>query len=97
LIECKTYRRYGHFTGDPATAYRTREEEKEWRAKDPIPRFREFLLAQKIATESELAAIEAAMQKEIAEATEFALNSPYPELSEAFDDVFFVQTAAGGK
>jgi pyruvate dehydrogenase E1 component alpha subunit len=97
LIECKTYRRYGHFTGDPATAYRSREEENEWRAKDPIPRFRQFLLEQKVATENELVGIEEAMHAEIAEATEYARNSPYPELSEAFDDVYYIPSAVGGK
>jgi hypothetical protein len=35
LIECKTYRWYGHSHSDPR-AYRTREEEAEWKKRDPI-------------------------------------------------------------
>ena len=42
LIECKTYRIYGHWTGDP-TPYRTREEVEEWKKKDPIKRLRKVL------------------------------------------------------
>ena len=36
LVECKTYRHYGHFEGDPQT-YKKKEESEEWMAKDPIP------------------------------------------------------------
>ena len=45
LIECKTYRWYGHWMGDPQI-YRTREEVKEWREnRDPIKMFAEKLIA----------------------------------------------------
>ena len=38
LVECKTYRYFGHSRSDPR-AYRTKEEEKEWRSKCPIKQF----------------------------------------------------------
>src|SRR5437868_12041094 len=42
LIECKTYRWYGHSEIDPAK-YRSPEEVEEWKAKDPIPRMERYL------------------------------------------------------
>jgi TPP-dependent pyruvate/acetoin dehydrogenase alpha subunit len=45
-------------------------------AKDPIPRFRQFLLDNKLATETELAKIEGDHKAKIEAAFEFARNSP---------------------
>lgn len=42
LIEAKTYRWYGHSHSDPR-AYRTREEEAEWKKRDPITVMKENL------------------------------------------------------
>ncbi|MCE8426092.1 MAG: pyruvate dehydrogenase (acetyl-transferring) E1 component subunit alpha [Candidatus Methanoperedens sp.] len=43
LIECFTYRLGAHTTSDDPTRYRKKEEEEEWRKKDPIKRFRTYL------------------------------------------------------
>ncbi len=53
LIECKTYRWRGHYEGDPVV-YRTREEEEEWKKKDPILRFKNRLLEIGTLTEDEV-------------------------------------------
>ena len=86
IVECKTYRMRGHYEGDPA-AYRSKEVTEEWRKKDPIDRFRAYLLTLGIE-DDELTAIEGAMDKEIEEATEFAITSPYPDVSEVTLDVY---------
>lgn len=88
LIECKTYRWMGHWTGDPQP-YRTREEVEEWKQKCPIKRYREKLIAQGLATAEELDAIEAAALQEAEDAAEFALNSPEPDPATLLDDVFY--------
>jgi len=88
LIECKTYRWKGHWTGDPEV-YRTREEVSEWVAKCPIKRLRDHMIKEKIATSKELDAIEKAADKAVDEAAEFALSSPEPDTSRVLDDVFF--------
>lgn len=88
LIECKTYRWMGHWTGDPQV-YRSREEVEEWKQKCPIKRYREKLIAQGLATAEELDAIEAAALKEADDAAEFALNSPEPDPATLLDDVFY--------
>ncbi len=89
LIECKTYRHLGHWTGDPQP-YRTREEIEEWKEKnDPIKRMREKMLEKGIATAEKLDEIERLAAQETEEAVQFALNSPEPDPSTLMDDVFY--------
>ena len=88
LIECKTYRWMGHWTGDPQT-YRTREEVDAWKAKDPIRRWRERLLSEGFFSEAELNAMDQAAADEVEAATQFALNSPDPDPAHVLDDVFY--------
>ena len=75
LIEAKTYRWKGHWTGDPEV-YRTKEEVKAWMEKCPIKRMKAKMLEDKIATEKELSAIEAKAKADVEEAAEFALEQP---------------------
>jgi len=56
LIEAKTYRYYGHSINDQR-AYRTRDEERQWRERDPIELFAQRLIEAEILTEPELQAI----------------------------------------
>ena len=88
LIECKTYRWIGHWTGDPQT-YRSREEVEQWKEKCPIKRYREKLLEQGLFTARELDAMEQAALREADEAAEFALNSPEPDPATLLEDVFY--------
>lgn len=88
LIECKTYRWKGHHSGDPATQYRTREEEAHWKEKCPVGCFRTYLLEQAGVQESDIVRIETAVMDEISQASEFARNSPFPDAREAFTDIF---------
>lgn len=88
LIECKTYRWLGHWTGDPQP-YRTREEVEEWKQKCPIKRYRTKLLEQGLFTAAELDEIEQNAQAEADAAAEFALNSPEPDPATLLDDVFY--------
>jgi 2-oxoisovalerate dehydrogenase E1 component len=87
LVECKTYRWYGHSSSDQR-AYRTREEEAEWKERDPILVLRKKLIEFGIATEAECDAAEAKATKTIEEATKFALESPYPQVSELYNDIY---------
>ncbi|CAK7003258.1 MAG: Acetoin:2,6-dichlorophenolindophenol oxidoreductase subunit alpha [Desulfovibrio sp.] len=87
LLEAKTYRWKGHWTGDPEV-YRTREEVEAWVAKCPIKRHRAYLLEQGLATEKELDAIAQQALREVEEAAEFAMNSPEPDPATVMNDVF---------
>lgn len=90
LIECKTYRWQGHHVGDPAN-YRSRRnpnEKEEWMKRDPVKSLKEKMIEEQIATNDELEKIENKVEKEIQEAVKFAAESPYPDVSEAFTDIF---------
>ena len=58
LIECKTYRWYGHSRSDPR-AYRTKEEEAAWKERDPVATFPKLLVEAGYATQEEVDALEA--------------------------------------
>ena len=88
LIECKTYRWYGHCEADADVAYRSKEEIDEWKAKCPLKRFREKLVKLDIVTEDEVGMIEKAVKDEIAEAIAFAAASPEPTCESALEDVY---------
>ena len=87
LLVAKTYRLEGHTVGDPLT-YRPAGEADSWWEKDPIPRFKKYLLENRVVTETEAQSIEAAAGAKIMEAVEFALNSPPPDLRELWRDVY---------
>jgi TPP-dependent pyruvate/acetoin dehydrogenase alpha subunit len=87
LIEAKTFRWYGHNYGD-AGSYIAKEEMESWQAKDPYPRIRAEVLKSGGASDAEMDAIEAAIEKELDEAVEYATNSPYPGLSELSLDIY---------
>jgi pyruvate dehydrogenase E1 component alpha subunit len=87
LIEAKTYRWKGHWTGDPEV-YRTKEEVAAWMEKCPIKRFRKYLLDNSIATEDELSAVDKQAQEEVDEAAQFALNAPEPDPAHVMDGMY---------
>lgn len=87
LIEAKTFRFHGHVFGD-ADAYMDKGEKDAWVAKDPVPLFRNWLIATGNASEDELATIEAAAESEIDEAVEFTLASPFPDVAELNRDIY---------
>jgi pyruvate dehydrogenase E1 component alpha subunit len=96
LIECKTYRYYGHYSADDTRRYRTLAEEAAARARDCIKRCREQVLAQGIATAAELDAIDARNRALIDEAVAFAEAGPLPEPAELYTDVY-VPAREGGR
>ena len=91
LIEGRTYRYYEHSLGlgrivrDP---YRDEDEVEDWKQRDPILMHKERLLEQGIATQEEIDQIENEIKEQIQDAITFARESPYPEPSELFEDMF---------
>jgi TPP-dependent pyruvate/acetoin dehydrogenase alpha subunit len=79
LLECQTYRHFGHSKSDPAK-YRPEGELERWKERDPLDIARRRLLDEGAADET-VAGVEAAIQREIEEAVEAALASPYPDPS----------------
>jgi pyruvate dehydrogenase E1 component alpha subunit len=87
-LECRTYRYYGHTVFDNPLSYRTKEEEDYWRGRDPLKIFRETVLPQGDITAADLEAIETEVAALMEEAVKFADESPLPDPSEIYDDVY---------
>jgi acetoin:2,6-dichlorophenolindophenol oxidoreductase subunit alpha len=87
LIECLTYRFFGHHVGDPGTAYRSKEEIESWKARDPIVKLRRQALDGKLASQDEFDAIDKEVNAMIEDAAEFALSSPQPAVDTALNFV----------
>jgi acetoin:2,6-dichlorophenolindophenol oxidoreductase subunit alpha len=82
-----TFRFHGHLLGD-VDAYMAQGEKEGWMAKDPVPAYRRWLIADGTASETELKAMEDSIAADIEEALKFAMGSPYPELAELRRDVY---------
>ncbi len=81
-----TYRYRGHSMGDPER-YRTPEEVEREKANDPIERWAQHLLSEKIATDKKLAEFDQAAEETVMEAIAFAQNSPFPTPEELYTNV----------
>ena len=88
LIEAQTYRYQGHFGADDPLGYRSEEEEAYYKGRDCLARLRVHMLDGEIATESELAAIDAECVAAVQAAVKFADDSPFPEPEELMEDVY---------
>jgi len=87
LLEIKTYRWRGHMEGDPML-YRTKQEIDEWMKKDPLKRFEQLLLGQGLLTQEDIQRIQTEADAEVAEAQEFAEESPEPLPEDAFNAIY---------
>jgi pyruvate dehydrogenase E1 component alpha subunit len=87
ILEMNTYRYRGHSMSDPAK-YRTKEEVQKVRTEhDPIDHVRSRLLEQGVADEAALKQIDKDIRDIVAEAAEFAQQSPEPDPAELYTDV----------
>ncbi|BDF57766.1 acetoin:2,6-dichlorophenolindophenol oxidoreductase subunit alpha [Christensenellaceae bacterium] len=86
LIEAKTYRYLGHSKSDKR-AYRTREEEAEWKAKDPIVSFGKYMMENGF-TQQDIDELRAQVEQECEEAVEYAQAAETITLEEAKKLVF---------
>jgi TPP-dependent pyruvate/acetoin dehydrogenase alpha subunit len=77
LLECRTYRHYGHSKADPAK-YRPKAEVEHWLARDPLPRARERLLADGLE-EERIVAVEEDIRARMDRAVATAKAAPYPD------------------
>jgi pyruvate dehydrogenase E1 component alpha subunit len=92
LIEAMTYRFRGHTRYDTMSYISAGEVESQI-SRDPVVRFRAWLIAEGYATEQELATIDKFALEDVEEAWTFANESPYPEADELLADVFAAEAA----
>lgn len=88
LIEAKTYRLTPHSSDDNDRTYRSREEIEKWRLTEPMPRYRQYLLDNGVASEEELAEIKKRIDAEVNDATDWAEIQPNPIGEEAMLHVY---------
>ena len=87
LLVANTYRYYGHSRSDPR-AYRPREEEAYWKDRDPIKLFSAYCIKIGLLSEKEVQGLDAAVAEDIEQAIRFAIDSPEPDPSELYTDVY---------
>ena len=87
FLEAITYRYRGHSASDPSQ-YRESSEVEEWRSKDPIEQLKSLSSQTGLLTDEEIQDIESEVEAEIAEAVQFAEDSPEPAPSSLHDDVY---------
>jgi pyruvate dehydrogenase E1 component alpha subunit len=100
VLEIATYRYYGHSVADAKhKVYRTEDEiERFKRDHDPIQRWKQILIDEKVLNEEQFEAIDEAARVEAEDSVRFAEESPYPSESSITEDVYFEVdrgTAAG--
>jgi 2-oxoisovalerate dehydrogenase E1 component len=95
LLECKTYRTRAHSEGMRDAGYRTQEEIAEWKTRCPVKTFEAILIRDGVATQAELAQIDADVKAIVEDAATFALNSPMPEAVTVMAHVY--NSAQGGQ
>ena len=78
FVHAKVIRPYSHSLSDDERLYKTPDEREGEARRDPLTRMRQFLLSDGLATQSDLDAIAASVDAEIAEATTAALAAPKP-------------------
>jgi pyruvate dehydrogenase E1 component alpha subunit len=87
LLEMKTYRYKGHSMSDAQT-YRTKDEVKEYQAKDPIEKVLATIKKNKWMSDADIEAAEKKVDDIVAESVQFGEESPYPTPDELFKDVY---------
>jgi acetoin:2,6-dichlorophenolindophenol oxidoreductase subunit alpha len=77
LLECQTYRHYGHSKSDPAP-YRPKDELERWLERDPLKLTRARLLADGL-DESRVAGVEEEIEQLMRDVVQTARDDPYPD------------------
>jgi pyruvate dehydrogenase E1 component alpha subunit len=87
IVEAETYRYRGHYEGDEQV-YRDDEEVDRWRERDPIESFKDRLIDRGELTEEKFEEMHDEAEATIEDALAYAAEAPYPDPSEAYDDMF---------
>ena len=87
LIEATTFRFQGHSMADPAK-YRESSEVDEWKKKDPVESFPNYILSKNIASQAEIDEVKKIVNYEMASAVKFATESNEPDLNSLNKDVY---------
>lgn len=87
LLDIRTYRYKGHSMSDPQK-YRTKEEVAKYKAQDPVLFIKDILVKNKFIDDAGLAEIANRIKATVEESVKFAEESPSPEASELYKDIY---------
>lgn len=90
FLVSNTYRYRGHHVGDIDRAYyRSKEEERHWATtQDPLQTLADWLLGQRLTEQAVLDRIQADVKAAIEAAAQFAMDAPYPDVSQVHQHVY---------
>ena len=88
LVELRTYRFYSHTSDDDDRTYRPREEVEEWKQKDPINRFQDYLKSVDLIDDAKIAEMREQAKTEADEGAKSAEAADFPDVSTAADNVY---------
>jgi acetoin:2,6-dichlorophenolindophenol oxidoreductase subunit alpha len=90
FLICTTYRYHGHHVGDiQRSYYRSKEEEQQWiTQRDPLKLLSTWLIEQRVADTQTFAQIEQRVRVEVEAGVQFALDAPFPDPGEVYQDVY---------
>jgi 2-oxoisovalerate dehydrogenase E1 component alpha subunit len=88
LIEAVTYRLGGHSSSDDPNKYRISEEVELWKTRDPIKRFRVYLMKKGLLTEQEDRKVQDEVEMELVTTIKESEKVPRPTVSSMFTDVY---------
>ena len=88
LVHARVIRPYSHSLSDDEALYRPPAEREADALRDPVLRYPEFLLAEQVASEEQLAALRAEVDREVGAAAEAALAAPLPDPKSATRHVY---------
>jgi len=98
LLEILTYRYKGHSMSDPGVSYRKKEEILEMEENfDPIKYVQKAIIENDLGTVDELQKIDEEIQKEVEEATAFAIESQEPPKTELYHDIYVEEQSLRGR
>jgi pyruvate dehydrogenase E1 component alpha subunit len=87
LLEMVTYRYKGHSMSDPGK-YRKKEELESYKEKDPLEITLKTIRSHKLASDAQIEEIEKRVKDIVDDSVKFAEESPYPDASELYKDVY---------
>ncbi len=88
LVELLTYRHYSHTSDDDDRTYRKKEEVEEWKRKDPIPRFEEYLRSVDLIDDAKIQEMRDDAKTTVDEQAKEAEQADFPDPSTGYDNVY---------
>ncbi|MGH2753364.1 MAG: thiamine pyrophosphate-dependent dehydrogenase E1 component subunit alpha [Actinomycetota bacterium] len=88
LLELRTYRYYSHTSDDDDRTYRSKEEVEEWKQKDPIPRFENYLRSVEMLDDKKIEELREQTKVDVAEGAKAAEEADFPDPATAARNVF---------